>query len=402
MTQLINVAETAEHQRLIAEVECIFSKAEPHLRRLIRMQGISAECADDVIQETMLEAWRGFERLRDPHRVAAWLDGICRNICRRHHRAQEALEREVSLTASHNAGADAIAFEDIADPDAFDPAEELNRQDMAVLLDRALGYLGGDMRATVEVCYLEDLPQKEAAARLGLTISALEARLHRARRQLRQILSGDLRADAEAFGLIFSPEEATGWRETREWCIFCGNRRMWGTFDAMPNGRVSLIMRCPDCTRGDFYFMNSLGLIDLRGRNAFRPALKQTTEAFASFYTNAMQHGSEAICWICGGAIQISVAQISRLLEQQPDLKTWIQWTCACGQNHSWSLIACANHPEITNFLLHYDHCRFESDTIVTFQNQPAVRLCLSERGGRRLSVFLHPETLTVLATIVE
>jgi hypothetical protein len=244
--------------------------------------------------------------------------------------------------------------------------------------------------------------KKKPPPGLGLTISALEARLHRARRQLRQILSGDLRADAEAFGLILSPEEAAGWRETREWCPLCGNRRLWGTFDPLSDGHVNLIMRCPVCTQGDSYFVHSLGLIDLRGRSAFRPAFKQVTEAFASFYTNALQRGGKTRCWICGGAMRISVTHLTLGWEQFPYFNTWIQLACTCGQNYTGALLACANHPEIMRFLLRYPHCRFESDTIVTFQNQPAVRLCLGEQGGRHLSIFLHPETLVVLTTVVE
>lgn len=54
------------------------------------------------------------------------------------------------------------------------------------LLERALGELSGKAREVVELCYLVELPQREAALRLGLTISALEARLHRARRQICQ------------------------------------------------------------------------------------------------------------------------------------------------------------------------------------------------------------------------
>lgn len=79
---------------------------------------------------------------------------------------------------------------------------------MAVLLDRAMSYLPDSARDAVELCYLAELPQAEAAARLGMTISALETRLHRARKQLRQVLNGALRADAESFGLALEPAMA--------------------------------------------------------------------------------------------------------------------------------------------------------------------------------------------------
>ncbi len=72
---------------------------------------------------------------------------------------------------------------------------------MALLVDRAVGSLSGSAREVVELCYLLEVPQREAAARLGFSVSALEARLHRGRHQLRQALNGPLRAEAEVLGL---------------------------------------------------------------------------------------------------------------------------------------------------------------------------------------------------------
>jgi hypothetical protein len=78
----------------------------------------------------------------------------------------------------------------------------------------------------VDLCYLRDLPRREAALYLGVTVGALEERLRRARRQLKLVLNGPLRADAEAFGLAVDPERAFSWRETREWCMFWGRHRL--------------------------------------------------------------------------------------------------------------------------------------------------------------------------------
>ncbi len=83
----------------------------------------------------------------------------------------------------------------------LDPLEAPDRQDMALLVDRAVGSLSGSAREVVELCYLLEVPQREAAARLGFSVSALEARLHRGRHQLRQALNGSLRAEAEVLGL---------------------------------------------------------------------------------------------------------------------------------------------------------------------------------------------------------
>ena len=42
----------------------------------------SGEAAEDLAQETLLEAWRHLDGLRDPEKRAQWLSGIARNVCR--------------------------------------------------------------------------------------------------------------------------------------------------------------------------------------------------------------------------------------------------------------------------------------------------------------------------------
>src|SRR5690349_17842070 len=175
------------------------------LLRLARVHGVAPDSADDVAQETLLEAWRRCADLSSTAGRDAWLAAICRNVARRHLRASGRRARRQSPLAEPPAPYD-------EDEDGFARA-----WDAQLSHPRA--------RDAIELCYLAELPQREAALRLGLTISALEARLHRARRQLRQILAGALRADAQAFGLALDAEMGAGWRETRLHCHTCGRRR---------------------------------------------------------------------------------------------------------------------------------------------------------------------------------
>jgi DNA-directed RNA polymerase specialized sigma24 family protein len=60
-----------------AEFDQLLSAARPRLHRIARSQGLAHEAADDIAQETLVEAWRHLEQLRDPTRFDAWLiDGI--------------------------------------------------------------------------------------------------------------------------------------------------------------------------------------------------------------------------------------------------------------------------------------------------------------------------------------
>src|SRR5215471_10965720 len=184
--------------------------ARPRLLRLVQVQGAPLDAIEDIVQETLLEAWYHLPYLREPDRVDAWHDGICRNMCRRWRRASRMAlhgHRHIPLPSEADEEGQAV---DIADPLALDPAEEMSRQDWQVLLDRALGHLSPVEHSVVELCSLNELPQREAALLLGVTVEAVEQRLRRARHHLQRILNGTLRADAEALGLVVDPERAFG------------------------------------------------------------------------------------------------------------------------------------------------------------------------------------------------
>ena len=242
------------------------------------------------------------------------LPPLCARACAR------TAARASPIPAPDDDGDDATTalLNDIPDSDAADPIEELTRQDMALLLDHALGLLPEGARELVELCYLRELPQREATDRLGLSLSALEARLHRARRQLRALFNGPLRGEAEAFGLALDDESAQGWRETRLWCTLCGRRRLAGMFIVQPDGSVNLHMRCADCEQRsglsdiDSSSVHSKGLIRLDGLRSFRPAWKRTMQGTAQQFTQALRAGAYR-CPFCGAPATLQLVDKAQI-----------------------------------------------------------------------------------------
>jgi RNA polymerase sigma-70 factor (ECF subfamily) len=143
------------------DLEGLLVRARPRLAQVTRLQGVPADALDDVIQETALAAWRALEHLRAPERVDAWLDGICRNVCRRWARARRAdpLHAALSLTGRRETSDDAVSIEV---PDTHDPIDdlldELDRQEREHVLGQVLSSLSAPARAAVELCYLEEWP----------------------------------------------------------------------------------------------------------------------------------------------------------------------------------------------------------------------------------------------------
>jgi len=129
--------------------------------------------ADDLVQETMLRAWKNLDRLQDPRAAKSWLITI--------------LRRE-----------NARRFERYQPPQSAMPTEELaagrNEYDTsteAFVLRRALAHLPERYREPLLLQIIHGYSQKEIAARLGISPAGAGSRLFRARRKLRKMLEGD-------------------------------------------------------------------------------------------------------------------------------------------------------------------------------------------------------------------
>src|SRR5262247_3424023 len=78
------------HAVLAQNLETLLAAARPRLLSLAYLQGVPSEAAEDVVQETLLTAWRQLDTLRAPERFDAWLDGICRHRCQMQARSTRA------------------------------------------------------------------------------------------------------------------------------------------------------------------------------------------------------------------------------------------------------------------------------------------------------------------------
>jgi RNA polymerase sigma-70 factor (ECF subfamily) len=122
--------------------------------------------AEDVTQTTFLNAYRALQRGDRPHRPHNWLIAIAHNVCRMRWRQAGHRPREVS-------------FDDAPEP----VAPEHDRPSIDDVL-RALSRLSFNQRSALVMRELEGRSCREIAEMLGLSVSAVEALLFRARRRL--------------------------------------------------------------------------------------------------------------------------------------------------------------------------------------------------------------------------
>ena len=147
----------------------------------LRMCG-NEEDARDVLQETLLAAFRGIGEFRGDARLSTWLFQIARSFCTKSRR------RGAGEPAQHEALDAPEALQHAvqgAAPDARAHAREIGRA-----LQAAIAALPEQSREVVVLRDVEGLSAEEAAEVLGLDVGALKSRLHRARLELRERLAG--------------------------------------------------------------------------------------------------------------------------------------------------------------------------------------------------------------------
>jgi RNA polymerase sigma-70 factor, ECF subfamily len=155
-------------EQVLSELEVLYRVA----RRLTR----TPMEAEDLVQDALLRAYRGFDRFDGRH-PRAWLLTILRNTHynRLRKRRPDLLDDEVvQRLPAPGADGRADGTPERALHDAFDP-----------LVRDALVALSANHRAVIALVDLDGLSYQEAADVLGVPVGTVMSRLHRARRKVR-------------------------------------------------------------------------------------------------------------------------------------------------------------------------------------------------------------------------
>jgi RNA polymerase sigma-70 factor (ECF subfamily) len=143
----------------------------PDLMRFAFWLARDRAVAEDVVQETMLRAWRARSELRDSNAVRPWLLTIVRRENARLHERKRLPTVDLDeLIASQDI---ALAFND-TDPEIAD-------------LRRAILGLPDEYREPIVLQVLGGFSTGEIAKELSLTVPAVLTRLFRARNKLRDL-----------------------------------------------------------------------------------------------------------------------------------------------------------------------------------------------------------------------
>jgi RNA polymerase sigma-70 factor, ECF subfamily len=134
------------------------------------------------LHETFLKAWTHLPQFRGEARLATWIFRIATNEVRQLYRQQRKRNQRYRMPMSS-----LQQQELLADPSAFSLTTVM-KSDTRARLRAAIQSLPELMRDALTLRDLEEELICRAAARLGLTISALKSRHFRAHRELKQRL----------------------------------------------------------------------------------------------------------------------------------------------------------------------------------------------------------------------
>lgn len=170
-------------------------EALPHLGALDRMarQLVGAERADDLVQETVLRAWRYFESFDSSTNCRAWLFRIQRNVW-------------ISLWRKSRLELPLAETESEAIEPYYDWEEEFLREEFSAGMKSALSDLPADYRMTLLLADVEEFTYEEIARIMECPIGTVMSRLNRARRTLVQRMQAQ-RESGTAERTVSRPDE---------------------------------------------------------------------------------------------------------------------------------------------------------------------------------------------------
>lgn len=148
-----------------------FERQHAPFARLAYLMTGDSSVADDLAADALAEVWRHWERVESADSPGAYGRGIVMNLARQWVRRQSR-ERLWML----------------------EPFKRAPESDIPAVLDvrSALRRLPHRRRACVVLRYAFDLPEKEVAAILGISVGAVKSTTSRGAKQLAELLGGSM------------------------------------------------------------------------------------------------------------------------------------------------------------------------------------------------------------------
>jgi RNA polymerase sigma-70 factor, ECF subfamily len=134
--------------------------------------------AQDLVQETLIQAiksWRGF---RGDSAIYTWIHGILLNLCRRYHRKQKRLVYDEERVLKETFQSDHV--------------RQMDQDFCSARLTKAMQELSQEHREVLILRYFESMKIEEIARQTDVSCGTVKSRLHYAVRCLEQLIPKEM------------------------------------------------------------------------------------------------------------------------------------------------------------------------------------------------------------------
>ena len=178
---LLKRAQAGDREAL----EALLVAVQPQLYRFSMKMCRHTEDAEDVLQDSMLSVARALKDFRGGSSLSTWAFTIARRFCIKKRRQRRyAPKQEESLEHLKPAEKEGLSSS------VPNPEEQVEATEVWQQVQVAISALDPAYREILVLRDIEGLTAKEVASVVGLSVSAVKSRLHRARGQLRASLTG--------------------------------------------------------------------------------------------------------------------------------------------------------------------------------------------------------------------
>lgn len=172
---------TDRSEELAARFTTDVSLLIDQLRRAARRYAGQQADAEDLLQQTLMQAWKSYSTFEPGTNMRAWLFRIMANTWINGYRTAQRRPSEVLVSEHLDEGVAARRGSNVEDAVLDDiPAPELRQ---------ALELLPESQRVLLYYAYVEGYKLKDVSAMTGLPVGTIMSRLYRARHRLRASLS---------------------------------------------------------------------------------------------------------------------------------------------------------------------------------------------------------------------
>jgi RNA polymerase sigma-70 factor (ECF subfamily) len=158
--------------------ELVHSCGDRLLRCAFLLCGNQTE-AEDIVQDTFVQAMKSIHRFRGQSGLYPWLRGILMNLTRHYHRDRKRLVYDYDLVGRELAQTEA-------------PSSGLDLEITSSTLAQGLGRLSAAHRDVLVLRYYENMKIAEMAGQLGVSEGTVKSRLHYATREMQKLLPSEM------------------------------------------------------------------------------------------------------------------------------------------------------------------------------------------------------------------